>query len=61
MTKRRNKKEKEKKRKALAFSTEPGKSFSSLVNENMETIDSEMEENDQELTTIEENIDGKRD
>lgn len=61
MIKRWKKKEKKKKRKALAFSTELGKSFSSLVKENIEIIDSEMEENDQELTIIEENIDGKCD
>ncbi len=61
MTKHWKKKEKKKKRKALAFSTELGKSFSSLVKENIEIIDSEMEENDQELTIIEENIDGKCD
>ena len=61
MIKRWKKKEKKKKRNALAFSTELGKSFSSLVKENIEIIDSEMEENDQELTIIEENIDGKCD
>lgn len=55
------KRRKKRKLKALVFSPKPGMSFSKIVKENMDVIESAMENNDQEIEKIEENMDGKSD